>query len=502
LATTTFRSYRDALDYLFHFTDYERMHRVTKATSVFGLSRMNKLLDHCGNPHQRLRAVHIAGTKGKGSTAAMLASILRRAGLRVGLYTSPHIYDVRERIQIDGEWIPEDAVVRWLTELRPYLDVAAKGGETYAPTFFETFTVIAFLHFLDRATDAAIFEVGLGGRLDATNVLRPVACAITPVSFDHTDKLGNTLAQIAGEKAGIVKSGVPVVSGVQQLEAMGVIRARCNERNAPLHVVGEDITLSCDQNPLECGDSFAAPKPPSSAAAPTGATPVSRAGGLDSDAFAEGDKRNTQHASPLAACGSVFGIRTWRREIEQLSTPLLGRHQRENAAVAVGLADLLCEAGIEVPDAAVRDGLASVRWPGRIQVVAENPEVIIDGAHNPASVTVLLDALAELPERRTIFVFGAAADKDIPTMLSLLAPAADAFVFTRTANPRAADTARLTGILAQLGVRAPADAAPTPAEALDRARSLAAAADRIVVCGSMYLAGDLLAQLSPADDGT
>jgi dihydrofolate synthase/folylpolyglutamate synthase len=427
------------------------MHRVTKATSVFGLSRMNKLLDHCGNPHERLRAVHIAGTKGKGSTAAMLASILRRAGLRVGLYTSPHIYDVRERIQIDGEWIPEDAVVRWLNELRPYLDVAAKGGETYAPTFFETFTVIAFLHFLDQATDVAIFEVGLGGRLDATNVLRPLACAITPVSFDHTDKLGNTLDRIAGEKAGIVKEGVPVVCGVQQPEALHVIRSRCSERDAPLHVVGEDVTLTGESTaPFQCG-------------------------GL----------------SPS------FAVRTWRREIGELSVPLLGRHQRENAAVAVGLADLLCEAEIEVPDAAVRDGLAAVRWPGRIQIVAENPEVIIDGAHNPASVTVLLDALAELPERRTIFVFGAAADKDIPTMLSLLAPAADAFVFTRTANPRAAEPMRLLGILAQLGADAPAESAATPAEALDRARSLTAPGDRIVVCGSMYLAGDLLARLHP-----
>jgi len=437
---TAFASYRQALDYLFNFTDYERMHRVKKATSVFGLSRMNKLLDYCGDPHLQLRTVHIAGTKGKGSTAAMLASVLRAAGHRVGLYTSPHIYDIRERIQVDGEWISEADVTRWLNRLYDYLEEARPGGETYAPTFFETFTVISFLHFLERGVDAAVVEVGLGGRLDATNVLRPLACAITPVSFDHTDKLGTELSKIAWEKAGIIKDGVPVVSGVQQPEALEVIRARCEELQAPLHVVGEDITV-------------------------------------------EGDT-----------------LSTWRRRLEAVSVPLLGEHQRRNAAAAVGLADLLCERGFDVSDQCVRDGLASVRWPGRIQIVSESPQTIIDGAHNPASVAVLCEVLDALPAKRTVFVVGVAADKDVPAMLRLLAPRADAFVFTTTNNPRAATPKALREMLAGIDPAKPAQTEPSPGAALELARGLVTPGDRICATGSMYLAGDLLTSLKKGRD--
>lgn len=441
----SFDAYRDALDYLFHFTDYERMHRVTKATSVFGLARMNKLLDHCGNPHRQLDAVHVAGTKGKGSTAAMTASILGAAGRTVGLYTSPHVYDIRERIQVDGEWIPEDDVRRLLNGLVPYLEVAKHGGDTYAPTFFETFTVIAFLYFLDREVDVAVVEVGLGGRLDATNVLQPRACAITPISFDHTEKLGHTLAEIAGEKAGIIKPGVPVISGVQRPEALAVIRDRCAERDAALHVVGEEIGIAPAADPARGGG-------------PPGA----------------------------------FSVRTWRRELDALAVPLLGRHQRENAATAIGLADLLHERGIELSDGDIRSGLASVRWPGRIQLVAERPEIIVDGAHNPASIGVLLDTLGDLAPRRTVFVVAVNADKDVAGMLRLLADAADAFVFTRTDNPRAAPPDELRGRLADIVPDAQSRAVDEPARALELARELAGADDRIVVTGSMYLAGDAL----------
>ena len=465
--TDAFKTYRQALDYLFHFTDYERMHRVTKATSVFGLSRMNKLLEHCGNPHLALRTVHIAGTKGKGSTAAMLASVLRAAGLKVGLYTSPHIYDVRERIQVDGEWIPEHTITRVLNELHPYLQVAAKGGDTYAPTFFETFTVIAFLHFLRCGTDIAVIEVGLGGRLDATNVLRPLACAITPVSFDHTDKLGNTLAEIAGEKAGIIKERVPVVSGVQRPAALEVIRAKCAELRAPLRVVGVDVTVvpaGRGEAALECGDSIAA------------------------------FKAVTQ--SPHSKDARGISVQTWRRSISDVIVPLAGRHQRENAATAVGLAELLSEQGAEIGADCIRRGIASVDWPGRIQTVAENPEIIVDGAHNPASVGVLCDVLDGLPAKPTVFVVGIAADKDIRSMLALLAPRGDEFIFTATNNPRAARPDDLAAVLSQIDPGKKTHTADSPAAALDAASRLATPADRICVTGSMYLAGDALAALS------
>jgi len=412
------------------------MHRVKKATSVFGLSRMKSVLEHCGDPHLKLTAVHVAGTKGKGSTAAMLASMLGASGRRIGLYTSPHLVDIRERIQVGGEWIPRETVTHLLDRLRPYLDRASKGGDTYAPTFFEIFTTIAFLHFLERRVDIAIFEVGLGGRLDATNVLMPVACAITPVSFDHTDKLGTELGQIAREKAGIIKPGVPVVSGVQRAEAMDVIRARCAELGAPLRVVGRDIAVEPEAD-------------------------------------------------------GAFSVRTWRRKLDGLTLPLPGRHQRDNAATAVGLAEILSERGLDVPGECVREGLASVTWPGRIQTVSAAPEIIVDGAHNPASVAVLAETLAAFPPKKTIFVVGIARDKDIPRMLELLAPCGDEFIVTKTGNPRAAEPEDLRDMLAALCAK-PVHAAATPADALKLARARARPADRICVTGSMYLAGDAL----------
>lgn len=442
---TEFASYREALDYLFHFTDYERMHRVKKATSVFGLSRMNKLLEHCGDPHLELDTVHIAGTKGKGSTAAMTASMLAASGRTVGLYTSPHIYDIRERIQVAGQWVPEEDVCRLLGRLVPYLETARHGGETYAPTFFETFTVIAFLHFLERQVDAAVIEVGLGGRLDATNVVRPRACAITPVSFDHTDKLGDTLSRIAGEKAGIIKPGTPLISGVQEPEALQVIRGRCGELGAVLHVVGEDITVE-------------RPEPDADGRDPAG----------------------------------TFGVRTWRRSLTGLTLPLLGRHQRENAATAIGLIDLLDERGMPVSDEHIREGVGAVKWLGRIQLVAEQPETIVDGAHNIASINALLETLGELVPRRTIFVVAINADKDVAGILRRLAGAGDAFVVTKTSNPRATPPDDLERLLADLAPDKPVYTADEPRAALDRAQDLAGPDDRIVVAGSMYVAGDVL----------
>ena len=428
-----FTTYKEALDYLFHFTDYERMHRVSKATSVFGLSRMNKLLDYLGNPHRALRAVHIAGTKGKGSTAAMAANICRAAGMRTGLYTSPHLVDIRERIQVNGEWIPETEIVRHMNRLLPYLERAERGGETYAPTFFEIFTVIAFLHFLDSKTEMSAIEVGLGGRLDATNVLEPVACAITPVSFDHTDKLGKELWQIAREKAGIIKQDVPVVSGVQAHEALEVIRAKCREKNSPLHELGGDIAVQRS------------------------------AGGCT--------------------------VRTWRGEYA-LNVPLLGWHQCENAAVAVGLAELMRERGTNIPADAISRGIAQLDWPGRIQTISARPEIIVDGAHNHASIDALLAALRELPPKKTIFVVAIARDKDIPQMLDMIARAGDEFIATNTRNPRAMPADELGKMLAERSHKQ-----VTIAESPKKAFELARIADpdaRICFTGSMYLAGDVL----------
>jgi dihydrofolate synthase/folylpolyglutamate synthase len=222
-----FKNCDEALDYLYHFTDYERTVKPrAAATSIFGLSRMNQLLDFLDHPERHLPSVHIAGTKGKGSTAAMTAAMLQRAGARVGLYTSPHVESVRERIMVNGEWISEGRLAAHVNRMHPYLAESLRTHEKYTPTFFEIFTAAAFLDFLAEGVDYAVLEVGLGGRLDATNVVTPLVCGITSVSFDHMDKLGETLTLIAGEKAGILKPGVPAVVAPQESEALSAIRAR------------------------------------------------------------------------------------------------------------------------------------------------------------------------------------------------------------------------------------------------------------------------------------
>ena len=239
-----FTSCDETLDYLYRFTDYERMTKPrAAATSIFGLKRMNQLLDYLGHPEQQLRVVHIAGTKGKGSTAAMTAAILQRAGTSVGLYTSPHVLSVRERIMVDGAWIAPERVVAHVNRMYDYLHESLKTSEKYTPTFFEIFTAMAFLEFVAQGVYYAVLEVGLGGRLDATNVVRPLVCGITHVSFDHTDKLGDTLALIAGEKAGILKPGVPVVVAPQEPAALGAIQSRAEAVGAPVRLVCLEVEI-------------------------------------------------------------------------------------------------------------------------------------------------------------------------------------------------------------------------------------------------------------------
>ena len=242
-----FTTYDEALNYLYRFTDYERMAKPRDAaTSAFGLARMNQLLAFLENPGANLRVVHIAGTKGKGSTAAMTAAMLQRAGARVGLYTSPHVESVRERIMVNGTWIAEDRVVAHLNRMYPYLQESLKTNEKYTPTFFEIFTAMAFADFLGEGVDFAVLEVGLGGRLDATNVVTPAVCAITRIGYDHTDKLGDTLTLIASEKAGILKPGVPAVVAPQEPEALAAIRQRARNLGVPLRLVGQEIALAAD----------------------------------------------------------------------------------------------------------------------------------------------------------------------------------------------------------------------------------------------------------------
>jgi dihydrofolate synthase/folylpolyglutamate synthase len=441
-ASGPFATGHDALQYLFTLTDYERMRKPRDAaTSIFGLKRMEALLESIGHPERRLRVVHIAGTKGKGSTAAMVASILQHAGARVGLYTSPHVESVRERIMVNGQWIPEERVAAHINRLYPYLEASRTSGEKYMPTFFETFTVAAFLDFAAEGADYAVLEVGLGGRLDATNVVTPLVCGITHVSFDHTDKLGTTLGSIAGEKAGILKPRVPAVVAPQEPEALEAIRTRAAELDAPLTLVGRDVTLSVHDE--------------------------------------------------------QFDIATPSRRYARLRVPLAGEHQRTNAAVSVALAERAAGAtGRRLGEEAVRDGLASLRWRARIETVAERPTIVVDAAHNVASIRALVATLeTSFAFRRLLFVVGVSSDKDIGGILRQLAPRASFIALTRANSPRAcAPDELLEGLRGLSDVEAVA--CESPAEALALARRRAEPDDLVCVTGSFYLAGEILAALS------
>jgi dihydrofolate synthase/folylpolyglutamate synthase len=442
----------EALRYLDTFVNYEKRPPTGLAPREFGLERVRELLRALGSPHAGLRCLHVAGTKGKGSTSAMAASILSAAGYRTGLYTSPHLVDVRERIRLDGETISREDFARLLEMTRPHLEraraewVRSAPGSVRRTTYFEILTHLAFLHFKRAGADAAVLEVGLGGRLDATNVIEhPLACAITSVGYDHTAVLGTRLAQIAREKAGIFKPGCPAVVSCHRPSARKATLAAAREMRSPVWLFGREVLLRHG---------------------PRGRFSVSTPGGAH----------------------------------ENLEIPLWGKHQRENAAVAVALAELARAAGLDrVRPEAVREGLARVSWPGRVQKVADSPVTILDGAHNAESVRALMATLNErLPRRRPVFVLGAMADKPWRRMLRELAPGARALVATSSGNPRACDPAELGRLAARAGV-ARAEAEPEPKRALARAREIAGRRGLVVVTGSLYLVGMLIPLFEPEE---
>jgi dihydrofolate synthase/folylpolyglutamate synthase len=394
------------------------------------LDRMRAALDLRGHPEAGLAAIHVAGTNGKGSTAAMLDAILRAAGRRTGLYTSPHLVDFCERIRVDGRTIPRGDVVALVGELRAALEPAG-----VRLTHFEFTTLLAFEWLARRRVDVAVVEVGLGGRLDATNVVRPAVTAITSIGLDHEAWLGHDVATIAGEKAGIAKAGVPLVLGRVPREAAATIRARAAAVGAPLVAVGDDATIE----PADDGDVFTAP-----------------------------------------------GVR-WTG----LRIALPGAFQRANAAVALAAAALLPRA-LAVDGTAVRRGLAAVRWPGRLAVVGERPRVVLDGAHNPDGAAALAGELPALAGTGPVtLVFAAMADKAWPAMLAPLVPHVARVICTRVGR-RAADPASLA---ASLAVAVPAVAVAEPRAALATALATTPADGTVVVTGSLFLVGEAYAAL-------
>ena len=406
------------------------------------LERMRALLRRLGDPQDRLRLVHVTGTKGKGSTCAMLASVLRVAGYRIGLFTSPHLTHVEERIQIDGVPISRPELVARMEEVAPAVRAMEAEAQLPSPTFFEIGTALGFLHFVRRRCDIAIIEVGLGGRFDSTNVCRPLVSVITNVGPDHMAQLGHTPEAIAFQKAGIIKPRVPVVSGVTQAGPRAVVRQVAAGLEAPLYEVGAED---------------ASPPPP----------PVSSAEG----AGARG---------PLG---------------------LLGAHQRANAAVAVAALDRLREAGVYAPAAAVARGLAEVKWPARVEVVGTRPTVIIDTAHNVPSAEALVSTLREaFPNAGAKrVVLAVSSDKQYPEIIGTLATYFTHFHFTKYSNnPRGVPPEKLAAALAAVAPGVPFTAHATAPEAWHAARGAVTGADVVCVTGSVFLAGELRAFVAPA----
>jgi dihydrofolate synthase/folylpolyglutamate synthase len=421
--------------------DYERKQ---PRPGELKLDRMRNLLRFLGDPHRDLRIVHIAGSKGKGSTAAMLAAILRRSGYRTGLFTSPHLCRVEERFNIDGQPISSEELSAALRDIREAMETRPLEGLT----FFEVATAAGFLHFRRRRCDAVVLEVGLGGRFDATNVCRPAVSVITSISFDHTELLGNHLAKIAAEKAGIVKPQRPCVSGATAPEARAVIERICRERRAPLRQLDVDVRYR-----YEPGHVLS-------------------------------DETQSLRVEVTTA------VRRW----QPLQVNLLGEHQAANAAVAVATVEVLRGEGWHIPDAAVAAGLAGVDWPARMEVVGRHPLVVLDCAHNVASAKAVVDTLAaSFSARRRLLIFAGSGDKDIPGIFRTLAPHFAGVWLTRyTENPRAVPPERLKEIWHEAG-GVPAATAATPAEAWRQARAAAGPDDLICITGSVFLAGELRA---------
>lgn len=423
-------TYRDALAYLYSFTDYEKKVPQAYAPQFYDLRRMQRLLDLLGRPQCAWLAMHVAGTKGKGSTAAIAESVLRAAGYRTGLYTSPHLHSFRERIQAGGEPISEKDVVRLVKLLRPLV------AQVPGLTTFEIMTGLALLWFAEQGVAWAVLEVGLGGRLDATNVVTPAVSIITPISYDHTAILGDTLAQIATEKVGIVKPGVPAVSAPQSPEALAVIEATCRERGAPFTLVGRDWTWQLGSFTLD-GQSFAVRDP-------------------------DGQ---------------------WREGW----LPLLGGHQVVNATTALAALALL--PGVRLAPEATARGLAAVRWPGRLEILGRSPLVVADSAHNGDSAEKLRAALQTYcPHDRLLLVLGCSADHVTPELLRAMLGGTAWAIATRSRHVRAADPAWLQACAAELGFAV--ETGLSVPESLERALAMAGPGDLICCTGSVFVAAE------------
>ncbi len=418
--------------------DYEKLRIVRYTSENFDLDRMRTMLKKLGNPQDAFRSVHVAGTKGKGSTCTMIASMLQACGYRVGLYTSPHLVDVRERIVVNGEQISANDFAK-LTKLIEPIATKIKPH----PTYFDALTAIAFKYFADQKVDIAVVETGLGGRLDSTNVLKPEVTALTSISKDHMQQLGHTLAKIAEEKAGIFKPGVPAVTVLQDPSVEPVLQRVAQKVGAPLDICGKTIEFSY-----------------------------------------------RFESSRMLGRHNRVCLTTQTSKFEHLAVPLFGEHQAINCGLALAVIDKLKTRGIPINDAKAMEGLAKTTIEGRMEVVYNMPRVIVDGAHNGASIDAMMRAIGQhIPYDSMIVIFACCADKDVDGMLERITSGADKVIFTRVNNIRSANPHELAARYVELYGKM-AQVAETLQEALSIANRAVTKEDLICITGSFYLVGE------------
>ncbi len=439
-------AYQQALDYIYSFVDYSLTRNLRYSADKFDLGRMVELMESLGNPHRDYPVIHVAGTKGKGSTAAMTASALQAAGYKVGFYTSPHLQEFTERIQINQCQVSRSDFVGLIADLKPHVAAVER------LTTFEITTALAFLWFSRQKVDAAVIEVGLGGRLDATNIVDPLVSVITSLSMDHMNVLGDTLAQIAFEKAGIIKPGRPVVLAPQKEEAQHVVERVANEQGSRLIQMGHDYLFA----------------------------PVSH--NPDNQSLVVWPAAEQYLVDEYIETG---GRNHWQPT--RLTIPLLGYHQVENAATAYTALQVARQEGLAISEAAIVWGLSQVNWPGRFEFLSRNPLLIVDSAHNRDSALRLRQAIDDyIPGIPVILLFGASEDKDIEGMFAELLPRVRRVIATRSVHPRAADPNKLVELAHHYGIQSQAS---VPVEAaLDLALDLAGSEAAVVAAGSLFIA--------------
>ena len=434
-------NYKAALAYIDTFINSERSPDFSRQARFYNLERISHLLTQLGNPHRQLKVVHVAGSKGKGSTAALIASILTHAGYKTGLFTQPHLISPRERCRINSRLISEEEFARSVDRLKPSIEAMGELKSVERVSFFEIYTALAFSYFADNAVDFAVIEVGLGGRLDATNVVDPLVSVITPISLEHTAILGDTHEAIAKEKAEIIKPNRPVVLAPQIPEAQAVFEDVAADRDAPIDAVGRDIHL----------------------------------------------KRKDWNIS-----GQTFDLTTQSAFYPDLFLPLLGEHQAFNAATAVASIERIRKEGYTVPRTSIYDGLREVRWPGRMQVVGRSPVILLDGAHSPTSAEALCKAIREIFRyRRLILVVGLMRDKDLQAIGQVLCPFAAEIITTQAFdNPRVIPAEEIAQAWLETGANF--HVCPSVREAIPLAQSIATPSDLICIAGSIYIVGEAM----------